>query len=256
MKPVDKLKFWLKIAISIAIPAYVVNFAYALWSGASGGTFGDTFGASNAGFSGLALMILCLGVILQREELALIKEERDETRKLLSGQEKINALQEEALRKQIFEQSFNAMLKVVMDEKSRLYETYSNNGKSWRQIDAVTKSAVNSILALNQEGSITKRGRYSSYGAYFLCSSLFYLDNLIFSHEENGNSAALSDLVHSIIDPSIALFISMYVLERRFYGLDGIKFDAFASKYNVESYLSDTSPKDVRSLYLEMISRT
>lgn len=37
------------------VTLYGLNFLYALQKGAEGGTFGDTFGAVNALFSGLAL---------------------------------------------------------------------------------------------------------------------------------------------------------------------------------------------------------
>ncbi len=121
MKANDKLKFVLVGFAIVSVLFYSGTFAFAYKNYDSAGTFGDAFGLANAFFSGGALIMIIYAVILQREELAIIKDERDDTRKLLSGQEKINALQEEALRKQIFEQSFSAMLKVVLDEKASLY---------------------------------------------------------------------------------------------------------------------------------------
>lgn len=103
--------------------AYIANFIYAVKSDASGGTFGDTFGAANAIFSGTALMMLIYAVILQREELNIIKEERNDTKKLLSGQESINALQEAALRKQSFEQSFFSLVRLISEERRSLDRT-------------------------------------------------------------------------------------------------------------------------------------
>ena len=64
-----KLKTALWFALILVPAAYAINFIYALRANTTGGTFGDTFGAANALFSGTALMMLVLAVILQREEL-------------------------------------------------------------------------------------------------------------------------------------------------------------------------------------------
>ena len=105
-KGTDHLKKWLKRAIWLVPFAYAINFIYALMANEGSGTFGDTFGAANALFSGTALLMLVLAVILQREELEVVKDERNATRDLLKGQENLNTLQKTALEKQVFEQSF------------------------------------------------------------------------------------------------------------------------------------------------------
>ncbi|KXF88997.1 hypothetical protein [Phaeobacter inhibens] len=65
MNKFGELKFWLKQALWLVPIAYTINFVYALYSDQKGGTFGDTFGAANALFSGTALLMLVLAVILR-----------------------------------------------------------------------------------------------------------------------------------------------------------------------------------------------
>ena len=114
------LKSWLVVALIVVPTAYIFNFIYAVNTNQSGGTFGDTFGAANALFSGTALMALVYAIILQREELAIVREERNDTRRLLEGQEELNELQKHALDRQVFEQSFSSVLSTAQYEKERL----------------------------------------------------------------------------------------------------------------------------------------
>jgi len=111
---------WVLVVGAILLMLYGTNFLYALNKADSGGTFGDTFGAVNALFSGSALFFLVLAFLSQREELNLVREERDDTRKLLQGQEDLGAQQKRALDRQLFEQSFFSLLTLINEEKSRL----------------------------------------------------------------------------------------------------------------------------------------
>ncbi|MEO1108715.1 MAG: hypothetical protein AAFX90_12400 [Pseudomonadota bacterium] len=122
MNRFKELRFWLKHALWFVPCAYLTNFVYAILADQTGGTFGDTFGAANALFSGTALLMLVLAVSLQREELEQVKEERNDTRELLKGQEEINQTQKLALEKQVFENSFYSLLSMINDEKARLLE--------------------------------------------------------------------------------------------------------------------------------------
>jgi len=96
----NNIKKWLGRALWIVPFVYVFNFVYAIYSKQSGGTFGDTFGAANALFSGFALLMLVLAVILQRDELNLVKDERNQTRKILDEQRILNDAQKSALNRQ------------------------------------------------------------------------------------------------------------------------------------------------------------
>jgi hypothetical protein len=128
IKKTDKLKTALKVFGVLAVVAYIINFVYAISTSESAGTFGDTFGAANAFFSGSALIMLIYAIVLQREELELVKEERNDTRTLLEGQETINTQQKEALEKQLFEQSFFALVSQIGDERQYLNQRNSAAG--------------------------------------------------------------------------------------------------------------------------------
>ncbi|WP_417263886.1 hypothetical protein [Celeribacter sp.] len=127
-KQTRKLEVALYIFAALVLFAYVMNFIYALKSNASGGTFGDTFGAANAFFSGGALLMLIYAIILQRNELNLVKQERDDTRKILSGQEDLNAQQKAALDRQAFEQSFFSLLSLISEERQQVSNRIGTEG--------------------------------------------------------------------------------------------------------------------------------
>lgn len=128
----DKLKFALIIFGAAAVAAYSFNFYYAYSTSNSAGTFGDTFGAANAFFSGSALIMLIYAIVLQREELELVKEERNDTRTLLEGQEGITRQQKEALSQQLFQQSFFSLVSQISDERHYLNQPLSSDSTTSR----------------------------------------------------------------------------------------------------------------------------
>lgn len=83
----------------------------------SAGEFGDMFGASNALFSGLAFVGVIIAILLQSQELKLQRKELIETRevlldqkKALNDQKKQMELQNQAMLKQQFENTFFQMI--------------------------------------------------------------------------------------------------------------------------------------------------
>ena len=151
MTKIGELKFWLKQALWFVPCAYLANFAYAISSAQTGGTFGDTFGAANALFSGTALLMLVLAVILQREELEQVKKERSDTRKLLKGQNSVNLLQREAVERQIFEASFFAQFHLIVEEKQRLESSSSDSTKKSSKLDKASACAFKFVRALEKD---------------------------------------------------------------------------------------------------------
>ncbi|NOD35046.1 MULTISPECIES: hypothetical protein [unclassified Ruegeria] len=140
-KKLTELRFWLKQALWFVPFAYFLNFIYAVYSDQSGGTFGDTFGAANALFSGTALLLLVLAVSLQREELEHVKKERNDTLKLLEGQEGINEAQRVALEKQLFESSFFSLFSMINEEKARLLEQEGAAGKETVRLEQYRRAS-------------------------------------------------------------------------------------------------------------------
>lgn len=91
------------------------------------GTFGDTFGAVNAIFSGLAFLGIIYTILLQRSELVLQRNELELTRNELEGQkkefEKQNetlSLQHETLIHQQFENTFFNLLSMFNELRNNM----------------------------------------------------------------------------------------------------------------------------------------
>ena len=74
------------------------------------GQFGDTFGAVNALFAGLAFAGIIFAIILQKKELELQRQELKETRDEIRGQKEQLQAQDQTLQKQNFENSFFQLL--------------------------------------------------------------------------------------------------------------------------------------------------
>lgn len=74
------------------------------------GQFGDTFGAVNALFAGLAFAGIIFAIILQKRELELQRQELKETRDEIRGQKEQLQAQDQTLQKQNFESSFFQLL--------------------------------------------------------------------------------------------------------------------------------------------------
>lgn len=85
------------------------------------GTFGDTFGAVNALFSGLAFAGLIATLLYQKEELKLQREELQQTREELKGQREEFEEQNKTLKRQRFENTFFNMLSLQQEITNNLF---------------------------------------------------------------------------------------------------------------------------------------
>ncbi|UAB89360.1 hypothetical protein I5192_01335 [Ruegeria sp. SCSIO 43209] len=215
MNRFKELRFWLKHALWFVPCAYLLNFIYAIQSDQSGGTFGDTFGAANALFSGTALLMLVLAVSLQREELEEVRKERNDTRKLLEGQEELNELQKEALERQNFTQTFNSLLNSALQEKNRLairpvvdgrlgQSEYSSS--SFFCASLLEKVAVGVRTELILQDSINKLANKN----YFYVCMLVHLTNLV---DRNNEAEDMASLLRSLFDEECAYCLAWYIVK-------------------------------------------
>ena len=101
------------VVVIWATSGIVVHYFFPTW--ADSGTFGDTFGAINALFSGLAFAGLIYTVLLQRNELALQRQELYLTRQEMRGQRDQMEAQAATLKLEQFESTFFQLLKVHGD---------------------------------------------------------------------------------------------------------------------------------------------
>ncbi|SPH22745.1 hypothetical protein ASD8599_03493 [Ascidiaceihabitans donghaensis] len=209
----DNLKKWLQRALWFVPIAYFVNFVYAIFSNQTGGTFGDTFGAANALFSGTALLMLVYAIILQREELEVVKEERNDTKTLLRGQEKINTQQGIALRKQSFEQSFFAVLRLISEEKKALDRTITDGTNQTIKFKA-GNNAQTAIKSLVENDKTQSRLSVSNHIANCcsvcrLFTTAFYMisqSNFLTKHETLNYGSSL----HALLDADLAQVWCLY----------------------------------------------
>ncbi|MEM1151864.1 MAG: hypothetical protein AAGI03_15165 [Pseudomonadota bacterium] len=169
------------VAVGLALAfLYGVNFFYAVLSEQEGGTFGDTFGAVNALFSGSALFFLVLAFISQREELELVRQERDDTRKLLEGQEEINKQQRRALEQQLFEQAFYSHLNIVLQERERLSrKEFQDSDKSFLDNAHYSSRFILNSLRPDSDHGFTSQNRSAANRAYFYLNAIVDLKSII-----------------------------------------------------------------------------
>ncbi len=84
------------------------------------GPTGDTFGIVNSLFAGLAFLGLIYAILLQRQELHLVKEERDDTRAILDEQQKNLDLQNEIARQRAFETTLFNSLTLIAESRTSM----------------------------------------------------------------------------------------------------------------------------------------
>ncbi len=78
---------WALVAIVVVLVCWLANWAYGSSLAVEArGIFGDTFGAVNALFSGLAFAGVTYAILMQRYEVALAKHEASVTKKILDDQ--------------------------------------------------------------------------------------------------------------------------------------------------------------------------
>ncbi|MFQ2050990.1 putative phage abortive infection protein [Aeromonas veronii] len=121
------MKVSLKVVSILVIIAVCAAWVfYPVWSGvyrnllvsssmAEMGVFGDSFGALNTLFSGLAFTGIIVSIFIQSEELKATREELEATRFEMKSQGEQFKAQTEVLNLQVFENTFFNMLKLHGD---------------------------------------------------------------------------------------------------------------------------------------------
>ena len=112
-KNMDKYSMWSIILILFVFLLFFASLGFVCthwidWQ--TRGTFGDSFGALNALFSGLAFAGLIVTLIMQKDELSMQREELDEAKQELRQQSIEFKKQNKTLNLQRFENTFFNML--------------------------------------------------------------------------------------------------------------------------------------------------
>jgi hypothetical protein len=111
------------------------------------GTFGDSFGAINSLFSGLAFAGVIFTILLQRRELSLQREELNLTRKELHRTAEAQELSHQALAQQVC----NQIIASKLDSLNSLIQITT------RQIDELSDSSNPRVFERRQQLSTVRR---------------------------------------------------------------------------------------------------
>lgn len=107
---------WAIAALLAVVILWVANWMYGVsLNAAERGIFGDTFGAVNALYSGLAFVGVVYAILMQRYEVALAKEDAKETKKILDQQSRHLEMQNKFDRQKSFEDTFFKMQSVFIE---------------------------------------------------------------------------------------------------------------------------------------------
>lgn len=119
------------------------------------GTFGDSFGAINALFSGLAFGGIIYTILLQRKELTLQRQELSETRKELQRSADAQEKSEKALTEQIESMKVSAKLNAL----NSLVEAYSNEENKMKNVNlsAANRAKVKKDMFLTEIENTLKK---------------------------------------------------------------------------------------------------
>lgn len=143
------MKFYFYIAGLVCYIFYLFTFFTARHKNDFGtGQFGDAFGAANALFTGFAFVGLMYAVYLQRTELSVMREERDDTRELLDEQRKLNVAHERTLIKQSFDQNFMGVVSMIIELRQSLSFISSTNTTSISRAATSSRSKLNNVSLL------------------------------------------------------------------------------------------------------------
>ena len=119
------------------------------------GQFGDSFGAINALFAGLAFAGVIWAIMLQQKELALQRKELKETREEIRGQKEQLQAQNQTLQKQNFETSFFQLLGIHNDIVNSMAIRGKSDGECLGRdcFDHMLKKIKNAFLSEDVAGA-------------------------------------------------------------------------------------------------------
>ena len=150
------LAFAIVVVVSLWLGNWYVGTQW--YSEQTRGVFGDMFGAVNALFSGLALAGLVYAILLQRQEIALAKQDASRTKLMLDEQTKHLEEQNRRSELQAFETTFFQLLELLssvttqIDVKINLAggSSKENSGKdSFVEFVEYVKSSIRNEKAKN-----------------------------------------------------------------------------------------------------------
>ncbi|MGR3749575.1 putative phage abortive infection protein [Paracoccus sp. (in: a-proteobacteria)] len=113
--------------VILALFLWCANFYFAIYfpwgetDNTNRGTFGDVFGVVNSIFSGFAFIGVAWSISMQRDELRITREDRDDTRKILEAQQTNLEQQNESNKIARFETTFFQLFQSFRDMIADFY---------------------------------------------------------------------------------------------------------------------------------------
>lgn len=198
------------VLLSICFP-FIVKYFFADW--AESGTFGDTFGALNALFSGLAFSGVIVTILIQKSELKLQRTEMQETRKefLINRTTNLVYNQLDRFEKCLSELTIthngktykgNDAISFLDDNKETVYKPFDKSAEDHK---AEMKAAIIKLLQLyTPNKSQIEKFAYNAYNSVEVLKRLIYKTEL--------DVEELND-IKNLFFVNIG-FVSMGVIER------------------------------------------
>lgn len=251
MKP----QIWKVLSCLVVVAVILLWGSYPVWSYiykdwfantwlSEMGVFGDSFGALNTLFSGLAFTGIIISIFLQSQEL-------NETRKDINRQTKEFESQTDALKKQVFENTFFQMLTVLKDNAGSVYyNRHHDDGESYVTLtgkvafkDIFSNLEFNVIFEMGKGGNLLEsvRRAYASFDLSYsasigpYCRSLYQILKLVddssMSDEDKKTYSNIIRAQLSLYEIAIVFFCGLSV-----YG-DGT-FKRYLENYEFFEHLS------------------
>lgn len=189
----------------------------------------------------LTLGFLVIAVVLQRKEIGIVKEERDDTKKLLEGQTRLTELQDFALKKQIFEQSFFSLLSLINTEKRRFFKADPRDPDQLTELEGLSTTCelllVNHALQTRFEPQHHVQLDVKADQAFNLVNLLSSAVSLIESAELTGNDRKYYlSMIQGLIDYHTAVCFAW------FHASSDCQSPSIARAYDTLSVYSTISP--------------
>lgn len=215
------------------------------------GSFGDSFGAINALFSGLAFVGVIVAILLQKEELEAQRNELEETRKEFQEQNK-------TLKQQRFENTFFSMLSLHNDivnsliVKKHRENDYAQGREIFKEFIKYFRRAWDANQAnpkdVNQIFTDTYNNIFSNITGHYFRN--LYRIFVFISESDVDNKQHYAKIVRAQLSNHelVILFYNCYYHHR------GLKFQKYTKTYDL---FDNLNPNDLISAsHLEILKST
>ena len=229
---IENFKMWIVI-ISVILIAFYLSVYLCINNAGDRGTFGDTFGAVNALFSGLAFAGMYVALTLQRKEFKLQREEFEKNTDALKSQKEEMTNQKIELEQQKHIMAIQIYQTDVQQFENAFFFMLGQHNKILNSISGLDsgRTTLSGIDFIRYWGQVDQTS-FSEYFDKIKFSSTSYVNNLyrIFKYIESSdvlsnenkykdfdNKQKYFSIVTSVLDYYEMAFIYNYVNTNAYY---------------------------------------